>query len=144
MNQVLLVEDNCDDRELTLDAFRLRGLEQTITCVDDGSEALDYLFGRGRFADPRPVRPKVVLLDLNLPKLNGDQVLKQLRANPETQDIPVVVLTTSNQPEDVQRCYSLGANSYVHKPVAYEAFRKVAEELGIYWLGINQTTTNGN
>ncbi len=142
MSQVLLIEDDCDDRELTLDAFRERDQEGTITCVGDGADALDYLFGRGRFADPRPVRPKVVLLDLNLPKLNGDQVLEQLRANPETHDIPVVILTTSDQPEDVKRCYSLGANSYVRKPVAYEAFRKVAEELGIYWLGINRTVEN--
>ncbi len=140
MSQVLLVEDSCDDRELTLDAFRERGMEHTIVAVDDGERALDYLFGRGRFSDPKPVRPKVILLDLNLPKLNGDRVLQQLRANPETQDIPVVMLTTSDSSDDRRRCYRLGANSYVRKPVAYETFREVASQLGVYWVNVNLPT----
>ena len=139
MPRVLLVEDNPDDRELTLEAFRQRGMERELVTVNDGAQALDYLFGRGDWANPRPRQPVVVLLDLNLPKLNGEQVLKQLRANPETATLPVVILTTSNQQEDKDLCYRLGANSYVRKPVEYEAFRKVAEELQIYWLEVNET-----
>ena len=141
MPKVLLVEDNPDDRELTLEAFRQRGMAEEIAMVNDGAAALDYLFGRNQYADPRPETPVVVLLDLNLPKLNGSQVLAAIRNNPQTRDLPVVILTTSNQQEDKKTCYDLGANSYVRKPVEYEAFRRVAQELQIYWLEINEQPT---
>lgn len=143
MSQVLLVEDNEDDRELTLEAFRQRGMDDRIACVNDGAEALDYLFGRGRYTELKPPLPQVILLDLNLPKLNGAQVLAALRADPSTHRIPVVILTTSNQAEDRQRCYDLGANSYVRKPVQYEAFLRVARELEIYWLEMNESPESG-
>lgn len=136
---LLLVEDNPDDEALTLRALRKHNLANEIVVARDGQEALDYLFGEGEYSgrDTR-LQPQVILLDLKLPKVDGLQVLERLRAGPRTRHIPVVVLTSSNQEQDMVRSYDLGANSYVRKPVDFEQFLEAARRLGLYWLVLNQ------
>lgn len=141
MNQgvILLVEDNPDDEALTLRALKKSHLANPVVVVRDGAEALDYLFGTGSWSS-RDVRqqPQVVLLDLNLPKLDGLEVLRRLRADPRTKLVPVVVLTTSAQEDDIARSYSLGANSYVRKPVDFTEFAEAVNRLGLFWLLVNE------
>jgi two-component system response regulator len=136
---VLLVEDNADDAALTLRAFKRSHLLNPITVVRDGVEALDFLFARGphshRASAPLPT---VVLLDLNLPKLDGLGVLRAIRADERTRVLPVVVLTSSREEQDLVSSYSLGANSYVRKPVDFAEFLEAAKVLGIYWLAVNE------
>jgi CheY-like chemotaxis protein len=136
---ILLVEDNPDDVELTRRAFQKSNVANTIVVVHDGQEALDYLFGTG-VHDNRDLMmtPQVILLDLNLPKINGLEVLRRLRANQRTKRLPVVVLTTSNEERDVIDSYDLGANSYVRKPVDFAQFVDAARQLGLYWLVLNE------
>jgi two-component system response regulator len=136
---LLLVEDNPDDEALTLRALRRHNLANEIVVARDGQEALDYLFGEGEYSgrDSREL-PQVILLDLKLPKLDGLQVLEQMRANPLTSRVPVVVLTSSNAEQDMLRSYDLGANSYVRKPVDFEQFLEAARQLGLYWLVLNE------
>jgi len=136
---VLLVEDNPDDEALTLRALRKQNLANDIVVARDGQEALDWLFAEGEFAK-RDINdlPQVILLDLKLPKVNGLQVLERLRANPVTRNVPVVVLTSSNEEQDIVRSYDLGANSYVRKPVDFEQFLDAARELGLFWLVLNE------
>ena len=136
---LLLVEDNPDDEALTLRALRKHNLVNEIVVARDGQEALDYLFGEGEYSgrDTR-ILPQVILLDLNLPKVDGLQVLERLRAEPQTRHIPVVVLTSSNQEQDMLRSYALGANGYVRKPVDFEQFLEAARQLGLYWLVLNE------
>ena len=136
---LLLVEDNPDDEALTLRALRRHNLANEIVIARDGQEALDYLFGEGEYSgrDHREL-PQVILLDLKLPKLDGLQVLEQMRANPLTSRVPVVVLTSSNAEQDMLRSYDLGANSYVRKPVDFEQFLEAARQLGLYWLVLNE------
>ena len=137
--EILLVEDNPDDVELTRIAFAEAGSGHVIRVVSDGAQALDYLFARGAHADRDPGDlPALVLLDLNLPKLNGREVLEAIRANPATRALPVVVLTTSAEPLDVGSVYDLGANSYIQKPVEFERFLDVVRQIGLYWLVLNQ------
>lgn len=135
---ILLVEDNADDEELTLRAFRKNNILNPVVVARDGVEALDYLFGTGAHSgrDTR-VQPQVVLLDLKLPKVDGLEVLRQLRADPRTRLLPVVILTTSNEERDILASYQLGANSYVRKPVDFEQFLEAARQLGLYWLVLN-------
>ncbi|GAB1406614.1 response regulator [Thermomonas brevis] len=141
---ILLVEDNPDDAELTRIAFEEAGSTHALEHVGDGAEALDYLFGRGRHADRAGAPlPAVVLLDLNLPKLSGREVLQALRAEPRTRGLPVVVLTTSVEPFDVDEVYALGANSYIQKPVEFDRFIEAARQIGVYWLGLNQAPGGG-
>lgn len=137
---VLLVEDNPDDRMLTVRALRKHHLANDIVEVIDGQQALDFLFGAGEFAgrDPKHV-PQVVLLDLQLPKVDGLEVLQQMRANPTTKHVPVVVLTSSAEQKDLVDSYEFGANSYVRKPVDFDEFLEAARQLGMYWLLLNQT-----
>ena len=136
---ILLVEDNADDEEFTLRALRKANVTNEIAVVRDGGEAVDYLFCTGKFADRDPeAKPAVVLLDLKLPKLGGIEVLQRMRANPHTQFIPVVVLTSSSEEEDKLRSYASGANSYVRKPVEFAAFASAVASLGIYWLMLNE------
>ena len=137
--EILLVEDNPDDVELTRIAFTEAGSGYAIRVVTDGAQALDYLFARGEHAgrDINDV-PALVLLDLNLPKLNGREVLQAIRENPATRSLPVVVLTTSAEPMDVGSVYELGANSYIQKPVEFERFVDVVRQIGLYWLVLNQ------
>jgi two-component system response regulator len=136
---ILLVEDNPDDEELTLRALRQAKIANEVTVARDGSEALDFVFGKGRHAGRDLSRmPAVILLDLKLPKLSGLDVLQRLRADPRTKLIPVVVLTSSSEDEDMLRSYESGANSYVRKPVEFGAFASAVTQLGMYWMLLNQ------
>ncbi len=137
--KILLVEDNPDDAKLTLLAFQRHNLGNEIVVVTDGAEALHYLFGTGRFTG-RDVnqRPAVVLLDLNLPKIDGLEVLRRIRAEPRTATQPVVILTSSREDQDMLIGYRLGANSYVRKPVDFDQFIEAARQLGLYWLVLNE------
>lgn len=138
---ILLVEDNPDDVELTRIAFAESKIANPLVVVGDGAEALDYLFARGQHADrkDKPL-PSIVLLDLNLPKVDGREVLQAIRADERTRMLPVVVLTTSAEPFDVEASYALGANSYIQKPVDFERFVWSVKQVGLYWLVLNQPT----
>ena len=136
---ILLVEDQDDDVELTLRAFSRSNIANEIVVVRDGEEALDYLFTSGPYADRDPsLTPSVVLLDLNLPKVSGLDVLRRMRADTRTRRLPVVVLTSSNEERDVIASYDLGANSFVRKPVDFAQFIEAAHHLGLYWLVLNE------
>jgi CheY-like chemotaxis protein len=134
---ILLVEDNPNDAELALRALKKHNLANRVIWVKDGEAALDYLFQRGQYAGTNGL-PRVVLLDLRLPKVDGIEVLTQIRANPLTHDLPVVVLTSSKEERDVVSTYQLGVNSFVAKPVAFDEFAKVVAELGMYWVLLNR------
>lgn len=137
---ILLVEDNPDDVDLTLRAFRHAGIVSPVQVVGDGVEAIDYLFAQGAYADQaRRELPAVVLLDLKLPLLDGHEVLRRIRANPRTRLLPVVILSSSVEETDLRRSYGEGANSYVRKPVSYTEFVEAARQLGLYWLVLNRT-----
>jgi CheY-like chemotaxis protein len=137
---IMLVEDNPDDEELTLRALRKGNIANDVFVARDGTEALDFLFGTGAHAGVKSLpTPAVVLLDLKLPKLNGIDVLKRMRADPRTKLIPVVVLTSSSEDEDMIKSYQSGANSYVRKPVEFSAFANAVTQLGVYWMLLNQT-----
>lgn len=138
--EILLVEDNPSDEELTVRGLRRGAVANKIVVARDGAEALDRLLGRGQFAGAPPPLPQVILLDLKLPKVDGIEVLRALRAHPRTRSVPVVVLTSSLEEQDLVRCYDLGANSYVRKPVDFVQFASAAQQLGLYWLLINETT----
>jgi two-component system response regulator len=141
---ILLVEDNRRDEALLLRALKKSNILNTVTVARDGVEALDYLFSTGKYADgPANAMPQMVLLDLKLPRLDGLQVLRQIRADARTKRLPVVVFTSSNEEEDLIKSYDLGANSYVRKPVAFEQFVDAARQLGLYWLLLNQTAPEG-
>ena len=141
---ILLVEDNPDDEELTLRALQKSNILNPVTVVRDGVEALDYLLGRGAYAD-RDVRdqPQVVLLDLKLPKLDGLEVLREIRNDPRTKRLAVVILTSSAEEQDVLKGYELGANSYIRKPVDFTQFVEAVRQLGLYWLVLNQPVPPG-
>jgi two-component system response regulator len=142
--QVLLVEDNPDDELLTLRALRKSNFANEVVVVRDGVEAVDYLLPEpSRSAGPPPPLPQVVLLDLKLPKLDGLGVLRRLRAHERTRLLPVVILSSSDEEEDRIQGYSLGANSYVRKPVDFEHFLRAAAQLGLYWLVLNETSIPG-
>jgi CheY-like chemotaxis protein len=137
--QILLVEDNDDDIQLTLRAFRKGDLVSTVTVVRDGVEALDYLLAKGEYAARNPdVLPDLVLLDIKLPRVDGVQVLQRLRSHPRTMLIPIVILTSSAEPKDLLTCYTLGANSYVRKPIDFQQFTRALHQIGSYWLQTNQ------
>jgi two-component system response regulator len=136
---ILLVEDNPDDEILTLRALRRSNIVNEVVVVRDGAQALDYLFCEGSYASRDPlVAPGVILLDLKLPKIDGLEVLRRLRADDRTSLIPVVILTSSREEQDVVRGYSLGANSYICKPVGFENFAEAVGHLGMYWLLLNE------
>jgi len=139
---ILLVEDNADDVELTLQALKRSNITNEITVMSDGAEALDFLFGTGKHGSrDLSVMPAVVLLDLNLPKVDGLEVLRRLRANDRTRFLPVVILTSSREEQDIVSGYSLGVNSYVRKPVDFTQFAEAVSHLGLYWLLLNETPT---
>ena len=136
---ILLVEDNPDDEALTLRALRKNNVSNEILVVRDGEEALDYLYARNRHAGRGPERaPLFVLLDLKLPKVDGLEVLRHLRAHEETRRTPVIVMTTSDEDRDKVRSYDLGANSFVRKPVDFSEFMESVKQISIYWLMVNQ------
>ena len=131
---ILLVEDNPDDEELTIRALKKNNIHNEVCVVRDGEEAIDFLF-----RDDQKKTPEVILLDLKLPKVGGLEILKRIRSDKRTQMIPVVVLTTSKEDEDVIQSYKLGANSYVRKPVDFVQFTEAVRQLGMYWLLLNQS-----
>lgn len=137
---ILLVEDNADDEELTLRALAKSNILNRVVVARDGAAALDYVFMRGEHAsrDPNEV-PQVVLLDLKLPKVDGLEVLRQVRADPRTRRLPIVILTSSAEEQDVIRGYELGANSYIRKPVDFTQFVEAVRQLGLYWLVLNES-----
>ena len=136
---ILLVEDNQDDVALTLRAFEKHKIKNKVVVVEDGEEAIDYLFCKGKFAGRNPVDfPSVVLLDIKLPKVDGFEVLKAIRTNKATKLLPVVILTSSKEEQDIVKGYSLGANSYIRKPVDFEKFFEAVHTLGLYWLLLNE------
>ncbi len=136
--EILLVEDDPQDAQLTLRALQSENLKNRIAVARDGEEALDFVFGRGTYNDRSPDHPpKLVLLDLNLPKVDGLQVLREIKANPEFRAILVVVLTSSSEQRDIVESYKLGVNSYIQKPVDITQFRQAIKTLGLYWLVVN-------
>ena len=136
---ILLVEDNSSDEKLTLLAFRQCGVPNDVVVTRDGAEALDYLFCTGKYADRDPAMvPALVLLDLQLPRIDGIEVLRRLRADPRTKLLPVVILTSSKQDEDIARSYDGGANAYIRKPVDFDEFAAAAKTLGVFWLRFNE------
>ena len=136
---ILLVEDNPDDVELTLHALEEYNISNKIEVVEDGAEALDYLFATGAYAGrDMSEMPSVVLLDLKLPKVDGLEVLRRIRDDDRTKNLPVVILTSSSEEEDLTKSYELGANSYVRKPVNFDQFSEAVRQLGLYWLLLNE------
>ena len=139
--EILLVEDNLNDAELTVRALRKNNITNELIHLKDGAEALDFIFGtcsyKGRDINNRP---KVILLDLKMPKVDGIEVLRRIKENDLTKKIPVVILTSSKEDPDIRTCYELGANSYIVKPVEFDNFQKAVSDLGLYWLLLNQTT----
>lgn len=141
--EVLLVEDNPDDLDMALRALRKAHLANRIQVARDGAEALEFIFGTGAHAGRKVENaPKVILLDLKLPKIDGLEVLRRVKGDPRTKMIPVVVLTLSKEQPDVVECYSLGVNSYIVKPVSFERFASAVSELGMYWLLLNHPPGN--
>jgi len=138
--EILLVEDNLTDAELTIRELKKHNMANNLIHLKDGEEALDFLFATGKYADSREIQypPKVVLLDIQMPKVNGIEVLEKIKADPKTRSVPVVILTSSKENPDIQKCYGLGANSYIVKPVNFDGFAEAIKNLGFYWLLLNQ------
>jgi two-component system response regulator len=138
--EILLVEDNMEDAELTIHSLKKSNLANHLFHVKDGAEALDFIFARGEYAArANEKKPKVILLDIKMPKVDGIQVLKKIKSNKTTKMIPVVIMTSSKEEQDVFTSYNLGVNSYVVKPINIEGFVKAVSDLGLYWLITNQT-----
>jgi len=137
--EILLVEDNLSDAEMTMRALKKKNISNNIIHLKDGAEALDFVFGTGQY-EGRNIdkKPKIILLDLKMPKVNGIEVLQTLKSDERTKTIPVVVLTSSKEDPDIKTCYSLGVNSYIVKPVGFENFSTAIADLGVYWLLLNQ------
>jgi two-component system, response regulator len=136
--EILLVEDNIDDAEMTINALRKNNLANNLIHMADGEEALDFLFGTGKFIGRDiNLKPRLVLLDLKMPKVDGIEVLQRVKSNEATKKIPVIILTSSKEDPDVNRCYELGVNSYIVKPVEFGGFVKAICELGMYWMLLN-------
>ena len=137
--EIILIEDNPNDAELITRVLRKHNLVNKCIVLKDGVEAIDFLFSQGGFADrPASENPKLILLDLKLPRVNGIEVLRKIKSDDRTRKIPVVVLTSSTEPRDLKETYELGANSYVSKPIKFEEFAKAIAEMGMYWLVLNK------
>jgi len=137
---ILLVEDNIDDAELTMRELKRNHLANNMFHVRDGEEAIDFIFAQNKYEEKHEIAsvPKVILLDINMPKVNGVEVLQKLKSDERTKDIPVVILTSSKESSDIKKCYELGANSYIAKPVNFEAFAHSIKNIGFYWLLLNE------
>jgi len=134
---ILMADDDSDDRMMARDAFEVNRLDNELRFVEDGEELMDYLFRRGKYTDPKDSpRPGLILLDLNMPRMDGREALKEIKSDPDLHSIPVVVLTTSSAEEDVVRSYDLGVNSFITKPVSFEGLVEVIKQTGYYWLQI--------
>jgi len=137
--EILLVEDNVSDAEMTIHALKRNNLANKLLHLKDGAAALDFIFAEGAYADMQMENTlKVILLDLKMPKVNGLEVLQRIRTDERTKRIPVVVLTSSKEDPDIRKCYDLGVNSYVVKPVEFDEFQKAITDLGLYWMIVNQ------
>jgi two-component system response regulator len=138
--EVLLVEDNLNDAELTIRELKKHNMANNLFHVTDGEAALEFIFATGRFAADRDTGcpPKIILLDIQMPKVNGIEVLQKIKSNTHTKTVPVVILTSSKEDPDIRKCYELGANSYIVKPVNFEGFAAAIKNLGFYWLLLNQ------
>ena len=137
--EILLVEDNPSDAEMTIRSLKKNSLANKLLHLQDGAQALDFMFAEGDYSGCDTIsKLKVILLDLKMPKVNGIEVLRKMKADERTKKIPVVMLTSSNQDPDIQECYTLGANSYVVKPVEFDIFYKAISALGLYWMIVNQ------
>jgi len=140
--EILLVEDNPQDAEITLRALKRANLANHVQWLKDGEEALEFLFSQGQYADQPQPRPRVMLLDIKMPKVDGLEVLKRLKADGRTSSIPVVMLTSSKEERDLLRSYDLGVNSYLVKPVDFQRFSEEVTRVGYYWVAMNQTPGN--
>jgi len=137
--EILIVEDNPNDAEMALRALKKNNLTNKVLIVEDGEEALDFVFAKGKFAGSEETnRPKIILLDLKLPKIDGLEVLEAIKSNPKTQAIPVIILTSSKEESDIVKSYRLSVNSYIVKPVDFDKFVDAVRDLGLYWLLLNQ------
>ena len=137
---VLLVEDNASDAEMTIRALRKNNLAHRLLHIKDGAEALDFLFAEGAYTGRHiEHKPKIILLDLKMPKVNGKEVLQKIKSDARTNKIPVVILTSSKEDADIKECYGLGVNGYVVKPVEFDEFHKAISDLGLFWLIVNET-----
>jgi two-component system response regulator len=142
--EILLVEDNANDEVLALHAFKKQNIANKIHVVRDGAEALDFIFCAGTYAERTAENPKLILLDLKLPLVDGIEVLRQIRDDPRTKLVPVVMLTSSSEERDIVETYRLGVNSYIVKPVDFEQFNEVVKNLGYYWMLLNRQPTSGS
>jgi two-component system, response regulator len=137
--EILLIEDNPYEAELTIRALKKQNLVNKLIHIDDGADALDFIFSRGKFSSNAIIQqPKLILLDLKLPKVDGIEILRQLKADERTKMIPVVILTSSKEEKDIMDTYKLGVNSYITKPVNFESFAKAVVEVGLYWMVLNE------
>ncbi len=137
--EILLVEDSMDDAELTIRALKKNNLANNLLHVSDSEAALEFIFATGKFSERNiNIPPKLILLDMHMPKINGLEILKQIKSNEQTKKYPVVILTSSKENKDIEKCYELGANSYIVKPVDFDTFSETIGKLGWYWLQINQ------
>jgi two-component system response regulator len=139
--EVLLVEDNISDAELTIRELKKHNMANNLFHVSNGEQALEFIFATGQYADSRDVQysPKLILLDIQMPKVNGIEVLQKIKSDPRTRSTPVVMLSSSKENPDIHKCYDLGSNSYIVKPVNFESFANAIKNLGFYWLLINQS-----
>ena len=137
--EIVFIEDSPEDADLAMRSFKKHNLVNEVKLIDDGQHALDYLFGEGEYTDAgRPVTPRLVLLDLKLPKVNGLEILERMKKDERLKRVPVVILTSSNEDRDIERAYDLGANSYIVKPVNFSNFAEAIQQLGVYWMVLNQ------
>jgi two-component system response regulator len=136
--EILFVEDNMEDAEMTIRALKRSNIVNNLVHLEDGARALGFIFCRGEFAGRSPVKPKAILLDIKMPRVDGTEVLRQIKAHEETKMIPVIIMTSSNDDNDILSSYNLGVNSYVVKPVDFENFSKAVSSLGLYWILLNE------
>ncbi len=139
---ILLIEDNPYEAELAIRSLRKHNFANQILHIDDGAEAVDFILERGKYSGGISSRPKLILLDIKLPKVDGIEILRHLKANEKTKKIPVVILTSSKENQDIQTCYDLGANSYIVKPVDFDSFAQAVADVGMYWMLLNNPSEN--